>query len=82
MISLISGTLVTKDLDRVEVMTASGVGYEIEIPLGVFESHETVELPMDGAAWEKMLNQLIAGSKVQKKVVPVEATDFASSFRR
>ncbi len=38
MISLISGTLVTKDLDRVEVMTASGVGYEIEIPLGVFEA--------------------------------------------
>lgn len=37
MISLISGTLVTKDLDRVEVMTSGGVGYEIEIPLGVFE---------------------------------------------
>ena len=44
--------------------------------------HDTVELPMDGAAWEKMLNQLIAESKVQKKVVQVEATDFASSFRR
>jgi holliday junction DNA helicase RuvA len=38
MISLISGTLVTKDLDRVEVMTAGGTGYEIVIPLGVFES--------------------------------------------
>ena len=43
---------------------------------------QTVELPMDGAAWEKKLNQLIAESKVQKKVVQVEATDFASSFRR
>src|ERR1043166_4576980 len=43
---------------------------------------DTVELPMDGAAWEKMLNQLIAESKVQKKVVQVEATDFANSFRR
>lgn len=37
MISLISGTLVAKDLDSVEVMTAGGIGYEIEIPLGVFE---------------------------------------------
>jgi hypothetical protein len=42
----------------------------------------TVELPMDGAAWEKKLNQLISESKVQKKVMQVEATDFASSFRR
>lgn len=38
MISLVSGTLVTKDLDRVEVMTSGGVGYGIEIPLGVFEA--------------------------------------------
>jgi len=38
MISLVNGTLLTKDLDRVEVMTASGIGYEILIPLGVFES--------------------------------------------
>lgn len=44
--------------------------------------HQTVELPMDGLAWENKLNQLIAESKVVKKVVPVEATDFASSFRR
>jgi Holliday junction DNA helicase RuvA len=38
MIAQISGTLVTKDLDRVEVMTAGGVGYELAIPLGVYES--------------------------------------------
>jgi predicted dehydrogenase len=43
---------------------------------------ETVELPMDGAAWEKKLNQLIAESKVQKKVIQVETSDFASSFRK
>jgi predicted dehydrogenase len=43
---------------------------------------QTVELPMDGSAWEAKLNQLIAESKVQKKAVQVEATDFASSFRR
>jgi len=43
---------------------------------------QTVELPMDGAAWEKQLNQLIAGSKLEKKVMKVESGDFASSFRR
>ena len=44
--------------------------------------NQTVELPMDSAAWESKLNQLIATSNVQKKVVQVEAADFASSFRR
>jgi predicted dehydrogenase len=43
---------------------------------------ETVAMPMNGAAWEQKLNELIAGSKLEKKVMQVEATDFASSFRR
>jgi predicted dehydrogenase len=43
---------------------------------------QTVELPMNGAAWETKLNQLIAESKLEKKVMHVEATDFASSFRK
>ena len=43
MISQIAGTLVTKDLDRVEVMTTGGVGYELVIPLGVYET-----LPKEG----------------------------------
>ena len=38
MISQISGSLLTKDLDRVEIMTAGGVAYELTIPLGVYES--------------------------------------------
>ena len=38
MISQITGVLVRKDLDRVEVMTTGGVGYELVIPLGVYES--------------------------------------------
>jgi len=42
----------------------------------------TVALPMDGAAWEKRLNQLMAESKLEKKVVQVEAGDFTNSFRR
>lgn len=44
--------------------------------------NETVELPMSGAAWEQQLNQLIAASKLEKKVMQVEAGDFASSFRK
>jgi len=43
---------------------------------------QTLELPMDGAAWERKLNQLIAESKIQKKVMKVEAADFSSSFRK
>jgi predicted dehydrogenase len=43
---------------------------------------QTVTLPMSGADWEKRLNQLIAASKLEKKVVQVETGDFASSFRR
>lgn len=43
MISQITGTLTTKDLDRIEVMTAGGVGYTLQIPLSVFET-----LPVTG----------------------------------
>ena len=43
---------------------------------------QTVELPMDGAAWENKLKQLIAGSKLEKKVVAVATDDFAGSFRK
>jgi Holliday junction DNA helicase RuvA len=45
MISQVSGTLLNKDLDRVDIMTPGGVAYELSIPLGVYES-----LPAVGAA--------------------------------
>src|SRR5688500_19461216 len=38
MISQISGKLIAKDLDRVEIMTSGGVGYELLVPLSVFEA--------------------------------------------
>ncbi len=38
MIARISGKLAAKQIDRIEVMTAGGVGYEIVIPLAVLES--------------------------------------------
>lgn len=38
MISQIAGTLVAKELDRLEVMTAGGVAYELLVPLSVYET--------------------------------------------
>ena len=45
MIAQVSGTLLSKELDRVDIMTPGGVAYELSIPLGVYES-----LPAVGAA--------------------------------
>ena len=47
MISRLKGTLATKGIDRIEVMTAGGIAYEMQIPLGVLES-----LPRPGEAVE------------------------------
>jgi Holliday junction DNA helicase RuvA len=38
MISRMQGTLVAQGLDRIEVMTAGGVGYEVLVPLSVVET--------------------------------------------
>ena len=43
---------------------------------------QTVELPMDSAAYEKKLQQLIAESKFEKQVQQVSAEDFTKSFVR
>ena len=43
---------------------------------------QTVEMPMDSSAYERKLNELIVGSKVEKKVVEVVGEDFTKSFRR
>ena len=37
MISNVSGTLASKELDRVDITTPGGVTYELLIPLGVYE---------------------------------------------
>ncbi|HZM06412.1 MAG TPA: Gfo/Idh/MocA family oxidoreductase [Candidatus Saccharimonadales bacterium] len=44
--------------------------------------HQTVELPLDSAAYESKLNELSAASKFEKKVVKTSNEDFTSSFRR
>lgn len=38
MLSMVRGTLVTRDLDRAEILTPGGTGYELSIPLGTFEA--------------------------------------------
>lgn len=42
----------------------------------------TVEVPMDSAAYEKKLGELIANSKFEKKVVEIKGDDFTQSFHR
>ena len=37
MISRVRGPLLTRDVDRAEILAPSGVVYEVEIPLTVFE---------------------------------------------
>ena len=44
--------------------------------------NQTVALPMDGAAFEQKMNELIATSKFQKRVVEVSSEDFTKSFNR
>jgi predicted dehydrogenase len=43
---------------------------------------QTVEFPLDSAAYERKLHQLIAESKVKKRVVEVSNEDFTKSFVR
>jgi predicted dehydrogenase len=44
--------------------------------------NQTIDLPLDAAAYEKKLGELIAGSKLQKRVVEVSSEDFTKSFTR
>jgi predicted dehydrogenase len=44
--------------------------------------NQTIELPLDGAAYEKKLGELIAASKFEKKVAQVSNEDFTKSFVR
>lgn len=38
MIVQVAGTLLVKELDRVEIMTSGGVGYELAVPLNAYEA--------------------------------------------
>ena len=59
--------------------------YSIELANAMLFSgltNQTIELPLDSAAYETRLNQLIAESKFEKKVAAVSSEDFAKSFKR
>jgi predicted dehydrogenase len=44
--------------------------------------NQTIQFPLDGAAYERKLNELIGSSTAQKKVVPISSEDFTKSFTR
>lgn len=63
---------------------ASGIG-SVELANVMLYSgllDKPVDLPMDSAAWEAKLQELIANSTHEKKVVQVSTEDFSASFRR
>jgi Holliday junction DNA helicase RuvA len=70
MISRITGTLDTKDLDRVEVTTPGGVGYTLQIPLSVYES-----LPKPG-------EQVVLHTSLVVKEDAWQLFGFSSAFER
>ena len=63
---------------------AEGI-HSVELANGILYSSllgQTIALPLDSAAYEAKLNQLIASSKAEKKMNSVAAEDFANSFRK
>jgi predicted dehydrogenase len=59
--------------------------YSVEVANAALYSSWTgrvIELPLDSAAYEQKLNEKIANSQFEKKVVPVSAEDFTKSFTR
>ena len=59
MISRIRGTLLRKEIDLAEVMTASGVAYRLRIPLTVYE-----KLPAVGAELELRTEQVVREDEI------------------
>ncbi|MGH7457825.1 MAG: Holliday junction branch migration protein RuvA [Longimicrobiaceae bacterium] len=73
MISRLKGVLVLSEPDRVELMTSAGVGYEVQVPLGVYE-----QLPRPGREVELLVRQVVREDSVALFgfLEPVERTLF------
>lgn len=59
--------------------------YSVELANAILYSSlngQTVELPLDSGQYEQKLQQLITGSKVEKKVRVIQNEDFSTSFQR
>jgi hypothetical protein len=73
-------------LDRVPLIAPGEEGiHSVELANVMLYSslqEQTIELPMDSLAYERKLQQLIAESKLEKKVMEVSNEDFAKSFMR
>ena len=73
-------------LDKTPLIAPGGEGIgSVELANALLYSSilgETMELPMSGGDWEVKLNELIAGSHREKKVVKVVVDDFRQSFRK
>ncbi len=84
--SILITNFVDAILDGVDLIASgeSGIGSVELANVMLFSGliDETIELPMDGAAWEAKLNDLIANSTHEKEVVEISSEDFTASFRR
>ena len=59
MIARLTGTVVFREIDRVEVETSGGVVYEVEVPLTVLQ-----RLPTPGGAVQLRTVQVVTDSSV------------------
>lgn len=73
-------------LDGVPLIAPGKEGMKsVELANGMLYSSltgQTLELPLDSGAYEKKLQELIAQSKFEKKVVAIRTDDFTQSFHR
>jgi len=80
----ITQNFVAAILDGAPLLCPAAEGiYSVELANAILYSsleNRTVELPLDGAAYEAKLNELIAGSKFEKKRVVATSEDFTRSF--
>ena len=84
--AVVTQNFVNAILDGEPLLTPGEDGiHSVELANAILYSSllgQTLPLPMDSAAWETKLNQLIAESKIEKQVVKAAADDFAASFRK
>lgn len=84
--SILVQNFVDAILEGVPLIAPGGEGiHSVELANGMLYSSllgQTVELPLDSAAYERKLQELIAHSKFEKKVVELKNDDFTKSFNR
>jgi predicted dehydrogenase len=73
-------------LDGAPLLSPAAEGiHSVELANAILYSSllgQTIELPLDGAAYERRLQQLVAESRFEKKAAVATSEDFAASFHR